>query len=86
MDAPAHSRIRLSLLGNFTIAGGGGADLTPSSKKLRALVGCLALPIGTPWPRDKLIAMLWGDRSDEQVKTVVEALHDSHPAPGSNAQ
>lgn len=68
MDASAQSRIRLSLLGNFAIAGCDGADLTPSSKKLRALTACLALPIGASWPRDKLIALLWGDRSDEQAR------------------
>ncbi len=43
----------------------------------------------TPIPADK---SRWGtflelrDRSDEQVRTVVEALHGTHPAAGSNAQ
>jgi TolB-like protein/Tfp pilus assembly protein PilF len=68
MDAPSQSRFRLNLLGNFAIAGNDGVDLTPSSKKLRALVACLALPVGTSWPRDKLITLLWGDRSDEQAR------------------
>ncbi|HEY7689881.1 MAG TPA: BTAD domain-containing putative transcriptional regulator [Dongiaceae bacterium] len=58
----------MSLLGNFAIADGSGADLTPPGKKLRALFACLALPVGAAWPRDKLTALLWGDRGDEQAR------------------
>jgi len=68
MDAPTGSRFQINLLGNFTIAGGDGRELTPPGKKLRALIACLALPPGAAWPRDKLIAMLWGDRGDDQAR------------------
>jgi adenylate cyclase len=68
MDARFTAAFRINLLGNFTIAGGDGQELTPPGKKLRALVACLALPAGAAWPRDKLIAMLWGDRGDEQAR------------------
>jgi TolB-like protein/DNA-binding SARP family transcriptional activator/tetratricopeptide (TPR) repeat protein len=68
MDARSGSLFHVNLLGNFTIAGGDGRELTPSGKKLRALIACLALPPGAVWPRDKLIALLWGDRGDEQAR------------------
>jgi TolB-like protein len=68
MDAPTGSRFQINLLGNFTIAGGDGRELTPPGKKLRALIACLALPPGAAWPRDKLIALLWGDRGDDQAR------------------
>src|SRR5262245_38228587 len=68
MDARSGTLFHINLLGNFTIAGGDGRELTPTGKKLRALIACLALPPGAVWPRDKLIALLWADRGDDQAR------------------
>jgi TolB-like protein len=35
---------------------------------VRALVACLALSLGSPWPREKLLALLWSDRGEEQAR------------------
>ena len=37
-------------------------------RKARALLACLAVAPGTVWPREKLMALLWSDRSDEQAR------------------
>src|SRR5262249_15899767 len=33
-----------------------------------ALMACLALSPGKPWPREKLMALLWSDRGEEQAR------------------
>ena len=35
---------------------------------MRALLACLALSPGKPWPREKLMALLWSDRAEEQAR------------------
>jgi TolB-like protein/Tfp pilus assembly protein PilF len=56
------------LLGGFELWSGDGRDAAPPGRKVRALMTCLALSPGKPWPREKLMALLWGDRSGEQAR------------------
>ena len=58
--------MQICLLGGFEVTAADGRNLTPPGRKLRALLACLALPPGKPWPRERLIEFLWGDRLDEQ--------------------
>jgi len=60
--------VQLRLLGGFELQSGGHASPFPIGRKTRALLACLALPPGTVWPREKLMALLWSDRSDEQAR------------------
>ncbi len=56
------------MLGGFELRGADGGDLTPPGKKLRALVALLALAPAAGWPRERLTALLWGDRDEEQAR------------------
>src|SRR5262245_36412569 len=60
--------LRIRLLGGFDLKSPAGLDLAPPGRKVRALLACLALPPGRAWPREKLMAALWGDRGDEQAR------------------
>jgi DNA-binding SARP family transcriptional activator len=44
-----------------------GTDLTPTSRKTRALIGYLCI-VGKPIGRERLASLLWGDRGDEQAR------------------
>ena len=69
--------LRLRLLGGFEVQVGKGPITTPAGRKVRALIACLALPAGRAWPREKLMAMLWSDRGDEQARASLrQALAD----------
>jgi adenylate cyclase len=60
--------LQVRLLGGFELWSGDGRDVAPLGRKVRALAGCLALSPGKPWPREKLMALLWGDRGEEQAR------------------
>src|SRR5262249_34264308 len=45
-----------------------GRDLTPPGRKLRALIALLALAPAGGWPRERLTALLWGDRDEEHAR------------------
>ena len=63
------------LLGGLEVRAADGRDVTPPGRKIRALLACLALPPGSAWPREQLIALLWGDREAEQARgSMREAL------------
>lgn len=68
MDTPTSSPVCVRVLGGFELSGAGGGDLTPSGKKLRALVALLALPPRLGWSREQLTGLLWGDRDEEQAR------------------
>jgi DNA-binding SARP family transcriptional activator len=44
-----------------------GTDMTPTSRKARALIGYLCI-VGKPVGRERLASLLWGDRGDEQAR------------------
>src|SRR5262245_41534416 len=86
MEEPASSPLRLRVLGGFQLTGADGADLSPPGKKLRALVALLALAPAGGWPRERLTAMLWGDREDEQARgSLRQALAELRRSLGDEA-
>jgi len=58
----------LTLLGGFDARGRSGSPLVFSTKKARALLAHLALPLGRAHPREKLATLLWGDMPDAQSR------------------
>ena len=60
--------LHLRLLGGFDLQSSRAGVAIPAGRKVRALLGCLALPPGSVWPRERLMALLWSDRSDEQAR------------------
>jgi TolB-like protein len=60
--------VHLRLLGGLDLQLGQGRIEIPAGRKVRALLACLALSSGTAWPREKLMALLWSDRGDEQAR------------------
>jgi DNA-binding SARP family transcriptional activator len=62
-------RLELTLLGGFHARLASGAPLEVPTHKYRALLAFLALPPGRAHPRDKLVALLWSDRSRAQGRT-----------------
>src|SRR5713101_5912314 len=61
----------LSLLGGFDARLDSGATLTLPTHKYKALLAFLAVPAGQMHPRDRLVALLWGDRSHDQGRTAL---------------
>lgn len=59
----------LNLLGGFELRLRGGPALDLSTKTGRALLAYLALTQGQRHSRDKLAALLWDDRADQQART-----------------
>ena len=60
--------LNLRVLGGFELQSGRGPDGTPPGRKVRALLACLALSPGISWPRERLMALLWSDRAEEQAR------------------
>ena len=60
--------LALTLLGGFDARGRSGSPLVFSTKKARALLAHLALPLGRAHPREKLATLLWGDMPDAQSR------------------
>jgi adenylate cyclase len=60
--------LQLRLLGGFELRAHDGGDAAPPGRKTRALLTCLALSSGDLWPREKLMALLWSDRSEKQAR------------------
>jgi TolB-like protein/Tfp pilus assembly protein PilF len=67
MDGPPNL-LQIRLLGGFELRSGDGRDVASFGRKTRAMVACLALSLGKPWPREKLMALLWSDRGEEQAR------------------
>jgi TolB-like protein/Flp pilus assembly protein TadD len=61
-------RLRLKVLGGFEARIGPGEPLDIATRKARALLAYLALPLGRTHARDKLTGLLWSDRGDEQAR------------------
>src|SRR5262249_61947065 len=61
-------RLCLRLLGGFEARLVGGRVVPVPPGKAQALLAYLALPPGRAHPRDKLAALLWGNRDDEPAR------------------
>jgi adenylate cyclase len=68
MDTLSPSPVCVRVLGGFELIGAGGGGLTLTGRKLRALVALLALPPSLGWSRERLTAVLWGDREEELAR------------------
>ena len=68
MDTLSPSPVCVRVLGGFELIGAGGGGLTLPGRKLRALVALLALPPSLGWSRERLTAVLWGDREEELAR------------------
>ena len=81
--------LRITLLGGFEARLGSGEAIDLHGRKTRALLAYLALPPGEPRSRDKLVALLWSDRGEQQARGSLrqalaelrKALGDADPPP-----
>jgi DNA-binding SARP family transcriptional activator/pimeloyl-ACP methyl ester carboxylesterase len=62
------ARIRVVLLGGFAAFGPDGGALALPTRKAEALLALLVCRSGEAQPRERLIGLLWGDRSDKQAR------------------
>jgi DNA-binding SARP family transcriptional activator len=60
--------VRLRLLGGFEARGPGAVPLALTTRKAQALLAFFATAPGRLYSRDKLAALLWGDRADRQAR------------------
>src|SRR5215470_7789852 len=60
--------LKVRLLGGIELRARDGCVATPRGSKARALLACLALSAGEPWPRRKLMGLLWSTRGEEQAR------------------
>ncbi|HEX4160291.1 MAG TPA: BTAD domain-containing putative transcriptional regulator [Rhizomicrobium sp.] len=61
-------KFRVCCLGAIKLVeAGSDTDMTPPSRKTRALLGYLCV-VGKPVGRERLASLLWGDRGDEQAR------------------
>ena len=66
--------LSLKLLGGFAILDSSGAELRIRLRKTRALLAYLACHPDTPQPRERLMALLWSNREDQQAR---QSLNDA---------
>ena len=59
----------INLLGGFEARHGSGEALLLKGRKTQALVAYLALAPGGKRTRDELVALLWGDRGEQQARS-----------------
>lgn len=82
--APERERavsVRVSVLGGFDARLASGAPLALPAKKSQALLAYLSARPGAPHRRDKLAALLWGDRGDDHARGALRhALGDLRKA------
>src|SRR5262245_35846200 len=75
--------LKLRLLGGFELESSRAPAAAPPGRKVRALLACLALSPGVSWPREKLMALLWSDRAEEQARASLrQALTELRDALG----
>ncbi|MCV2864806.1 BTAD domain-containing putative transcriptional regulator [Albidovulum sediminicola] len=62
-------RLRLDLLGGFTLSTSEGVELPLPTRKDRQLLAFLALQGGRAQSRDRLASLLWADRAEPQARS-----------------
>jgi TolB-like protein len=60
--------LQLRLFGGVELRSDRMPDAPPPGRKVRALLAYLALSPDIVWPREKLMALLWSDRAEEQAR------------------
>jgi TolB-like protein/Tfp pilus assembly protein PilF len=65
---PGSNLPRLEVFGGFRLAAADGRGIAISSRKNRALLAMLALSPGQAASRDQALALLWGDRGEQQAR------------------
>src|SRR5262245_19599586 len=81
--------LRVLLLGGFEARLASGAAVSLPMKKAQALLAYLGTRPGESHARDKLAALLWGEKSDEHARgglrhalvALRTALANAHPSP-----
>lgn len=66
----AGGRLRLRCLGSLRLEDSAGKDITPRTRRARAVLAYLALS-GRPASRERLADLLWSDRAGEQARASV---------------
>src|SRR5262245_33773408 len=82
-------RLIVTLLGGFRARLDSGIPLALPTKKAQALLAYLAVPPGSPHPRDKLASLLWGNTLETTARTSLrqtlyalrKSLRDADPQP-----
>jgi DNA-binding SARP family transcriptional activator/TolB-like protein len=68
------------LLGAIRLWAPDGSDVTPLGRKARGLLAYLALNMGIAVPRERLMALLWSERGEEQARASLrQCLYDLRP-------
>ena len=62
------AQLQLELLGGFRLLDEAGEEIPIRSRKLRGLIGCLALAPDRRHEREMLANLLWGDRFEAQAR------------------
>ena len=83
------ARLILTLLGGFRARLDSGIPLALPTRKAQALLAYLAVPAGSPHPRDKLASLLWGDTMETTARTSLrqtlyalrKSLREADPQP-----
>jgi TolB-like protein/Tfp pilus assembly protein PilF len=60
--------LSLKMLGGFAVRDGTETELSLRTRKTRALLAYLAVNADKPQPRERLMALLWSDRSEQQAR------------------
>jgi TolB-like protein/DNA-binding SARP family transcriptional activator/lipoprotein NlpI len=61
--------IQIKLFGRFELRSEAGEEITIPTRKGQALLAMLALAGGEPVPRERLMALLWSDRGEQQARS-----------------
>ncbi len=61
--------MRLTIFGGFSAAGADGAEIPLKSRKAKALLTYLAVPLGKSRSREEIMALLWSDRGEAQARS-----------------
>ena len=74
----AAQRFELRCWGRFSLIDrASGAEVAPRGRKARALIAIAASRPGALWGRERLAAILWSDRGEEQARASLrQALHE----------